>query len=95
MREFSDGSTAIVRGRPERGLHLLRWVSDHPRVADPDEDDAGAAQAWGAGDPKRRTRIASIGMCIGATMAGARAFTATSGPGISLYSENIGLADHG
>ena len=36
--------------------------------------------------------IASIGMCIGATLAGARAMTATSGPGISLYSENIGLA---
>jgi 2-oxoglutarate ferredoxin oxidoreductase subunit alpha len=36
--------------------------------------------------------ISSIGMCIGATMAGARAMTATSGPGISLYSENIGMA---
>ena len=36
--------------------------------------------------------IASIGMCLGAAMAGAKAMTATSGPGISLYSENIGLA---
>jgi 2-oxoglutarate ferredoxin oxidoreductase subunit alpha len=36
--------------------------------------------------------IASIGMCIGAAMSGACAMTATSGPGISLYSENIGLA---
>ena len=36
--------------------------------------------------------IASIGMCIGAAMSGARAMTATSAPGISLYSENIGLA---
>ena len=36
--------------------------------------------------------IASIGMCLGAAMAGARAMTATSGPGISLYSENVGLA---
>ncbi len=36
--------------------------------------------------------IASIGMCIGASMTGARAMTATAGPGISLYSENIGLA---
>lgn len=36
--------------------------------------------------------ISSIGMCIGAAMAGARAMTATSGPGMSLYSENIGLA---
>jgi 2-oxoglutarate ferredoxin oxidoreductase subunit alpha len=36
--------------------------------------------------------IASLGFCIGAAMSGRRAFTATSGPGISLYSENIGLA---
>lgn len=36
--------------------------------------------------------IASIGFCIGAAMAGCRAMTATSGPGISLYSENIGLS---
>lgn len=36
--------------------------------------------------------MASIGMCIGAAMSGARAMTATAGPGISLYSENIGLA---
>ncbi len=36
--------------------------------------------------------IASIGMCIAASMAGRKVMTATSGPGISLYSENIGLA---
>ena len=36
--------------------------------------------------------IASMGFCIGAAMAGCKAFTSTSGPGISLYSENIGLA---
>jgi 2-oxoglutarate ferredoxin oxidoreductase subunit alpha len=36
--------------------------------------------------------IASIGMCIAASMAGRKAMTATSGPGISLYSENVGLA---
>ncbi len=36
--------------------------------------------------------LASIGMVIGAGWAGARAFTATSGPGISLMSEFIGLA---
>ena len=35
--------------------------------------------------------IASIGMVLGAGWAGARAFTATSGPGISLMSEFIGL----
>jgi 2-oxoglutarate ferredoxin oxidoreductase subunit alpha len=36
--------------------------------------------------------LASIGMVIGAGWNGARSFTATSGPGISLMSEFIGLA---
>jgi len=36
--------------------------------------------------------IASIGFCLGASMAGMKAMTATSGPGISLYSENISFA---
>ena len=36
--------------------------------------------------------IASIGCCLGASMAGMKVMTATSGPGISLYSENISLA---
>jgi 2-oxoglutarate ferredoxin oxidoreductase subunit alpha len=36
--------------------------------------------------------IASVGMCIAASMAGRKVLTATSGPGISLYSENVGLA---
>jgi 2-oxoglutarate ferredoxin oxidoreductase subunit alpha len=36
--------------------------------------------------------IASMGFCIGAAMAGRRVLTSTSGPGMSLYSENIGLA---
>ena len=36
--------------------------------------------------------IASIGYCLGASMAGMKVMTATSGPGISLYSENISFA---
>lgn len=36
--------------------------------------------------------IAAIGCCLGASMAGMKAMTATSGPGISLYSENISFA---
>ena len=36
--------------------------------------------------------IASIGFCIGASMAGVKALTATSGPGISLFSEQISFA---
>jgi 2-oxoglutarate ferredoxin oxidoreductase subunit alpha len=36
--------------------------------------------------------IASIGYCLGASMAGHKVLTATSGPGISLYSEQISFA---
>jgi len=36
--------------------------------------------------------IASMGFCIGAAMAGRKVLTSTSGPGMSLYSENVGLA---
>ena len=36
--------------------------------------------------------IGSIGFCLGAAMAGMKTMTATSGPGISLYSEQISFA---
>ncbi len=36
--------------------------------------------------------IASIGFCLGAAMAGLKTMTATSGPGISLYSEQLSFA---
>ena len=91
MREYVDGTTAIVRGAlaagcdffagypitPASGI-LMAMMRDLPRV--------GGVAVQGEDE------IASIGMCIGATMAGSRAMTATSGPGMSLYSENIGLA---
>lgn len=91
MREFIDGSTAIVRGALDAGCTffagypitpaspiLMQMMRELPKI------DGVAVQG--------EDEIASIGMCIGATLAGARAMTATSGPGLSLYSENIGLA---
>jgi 2-oxoglutarate ferredoxin oxidoreductase subunit alpha len=91
MRELIDGSEAIVRGALAAGCDffagypitpaspiLMMMMRELPRV--------GGIAVQGEDE------IASIGMCIGATMAGARAMTATSGPGLSLYSENIGLA---
>ena len=36
--------------------------------------------------------IASIGSCLGASMAGLKVMTSTSGPGLSLYSEHISFA---
>jgi len=94
MRELTDGATAIVRGALDAGCDffagypitpaspiLMQMLRELPRRG------GVAVQA--------EDEIASLGMCIGATMAGARAMTATSGPGISLYSENIGLAQMG
>jgi 2-oxoglutarate ferredoxin oxidoreductase subunit alpha len=91
MREFINGSEAIARGAIHAGCNffagypitpatpiLLHMIRELPKVG------GVAIQA--------EDEIASMGFCIGATMAGARAMTATSGPGISLYSENIGLA---
>lgn len=91
MREFTDGSTAIVRGALDAGCTffagypitpaspiLMQIMKELPKV--------GGVAVMGEDE------IASIGMCIGATLAGRRAMTATSGPGLSLYSENLGLA---
>ena len=54
---------------------------------DPDIEQERATRIVQAED-----ELASIGMVIGAAWNGARAFTCTSGPGISLMSEFIGLA---
>lgn len=91
MREYIDGATLIARGALRAGCTffagypitpatsiLLHMLNELPKVG------GVAIQA--------EDEIASISMCIGAAMAGGRAMTATSGPGISLYSENIGLA---
>ncbi|CUT00492.1 2-oxoacid:acceptor oxidoreductase subunit alpha [Candidatus Chrysopegis kryptomonas] len=91
MIEFLDGNEAIVRGAIDAGCKffagypitpatpiLLGMMQELPKVG------GFAIQA--------EDEIASIGFCIGASMAGKKAMTATSGPGISLYSENIGLA---
>jgi len=91
LRELTDGTSAIVRGAikagctffagypitPASGI-LLKMLRELPKLG------GVAVQA--------EDEIASISMCIGAVLSGARAMTATSGPGMSLYSENLGLA---
>ena len=39
--------------------------------------------------------LASMGAIVGASLTGAKAFTATSGPGFSLMQENLGMATVG
>lgn len=91
MRELITGAEAIGRAAMDAGCSffagypitpatpiLLYMSGELPKVG------GVAIQA--------EDEIAAIGFCIGAAMAGARVMTATSGPGISLFSENIGLA---
>src|SRR5665213_1778173 len=59
-------------------------VSDDPDVPDTTQNNYLIIQA--------EDEIASIGMVLGAGWSGARAFTSTSGPGISLMNELLGLA---
>jgi 2-oxoglutarate ferredoxin oxidoreductase subunit alpha len=91
MRELVDGSTAIVRGALDAGCDFFAGYPITP--ASPilmammrDLPPRGGVAIQGEDE------IASIGFCIGAAMGGARALTATSGPGLSLYSESLGLA---
>jgi 2-oxoglutarate ferredoxin oxidoreductase subunit alpha len=90
-REFLDGSTAIVRGALDAGCNFFAGYPITP--ASPILTMMmRELPARGGVAVQGEDEIASIGMCIGATLAGARTMTATSGPGISLYSENLGLA---
>lgn len=90
-REYVDGSTAIVRGAIDAGCDFFAGYPITPASVILMEMLAELPKAGGVA-VQGEDEIASIGFCIGATMAGARAMTATSGPGMSLYSENLGLA---
>ncbi len=98
----------LHRRQQRRGARLrvrrrdgVRVVSDHAVVvAAPRRSRSTASkyrvdQATGANNyaiVQAEDEIASIGIVIGAGWNGARAFTATSGPGVSLMTEFIGLA---
>lgn len=91
MREYTDGATAIVRGALAAGCNFFAGYPISPATSILIQMVRELPQHGGIA-VQAEDEIASISMCIGAVMAGARAMTATSGPGISLYSENIGLA---
>ena len=91
MKAFLDGSEAIVRGALDAGC---TFFAGYP-ITPASEILVGMLQALpavGGTGIQAEDEIAALGFCIGAAMAGARAMTATSGPGMSLYSENLGLA---
>lgn len=94
MRELMTGNEAVVRGALRAGCNFFAGYPITP--ANSILSDMVEAFADGRGTAlQTEDEIAAIGQCIGAAMAGAKAMTASSGPGLSLYSENIGLAQMG
>ncbi|MFV8817420.1 2-oxoacid:acceptor oxidoreductase subunit alpha [Haliea sp. E17] len=95
-----DGNTALGLGAIYGGATVAAWypITPSTSVVDAFEKyakrlriDAGTGQRNYA-IVQAEDELAAIGMVIGASWNGARAFTATSGPGISLMSEFLGLA---
>ncbi|HET9670812.1 MAG TPA: 2-oxoacid:acceptor oxidoreductase subunit alpha [Casimicrobiaceae bacterium] len=99
-RIFIDGNDAAALGAVYGGATVAAWYPITP--------SSSLAESFAKWCRKLRTdkatgerryaivqaedELASIGMVIGAAWNGARAFTATSGPGISLMQEFLGLA---
>jgi 2-oxoglutarate ferredoxin oxidoreductase subunit alpha len=99
-RIFLEGNDAAALGCVYGGATVAAWYPITP--------SSSMAEAFGKHCRKYRTdpdtgkaryaivqaedELASIGMVIGAAWNGARAFTCTSGPGVSLMQEFIGLA---
>jgi 2-oxoglutarate ferredoxin oxidoreductase subunit alpha len=99
-RIFIEGNQAAGLGAVYGGATVCAWYPITPSTSlaeaftsycqelrvDPETGKANFAIV------QAEDEIASIGMVIGAGWNGARAFTATSGPGVSLMTEFIGLS---
>ncbi len=88
---FLEGNEAIARGAVAAGCRFFAGYPITPATSIYQHmlqllPPSGGVVMQGEDE------IASIGFCLGASMAGVKAMTATSGPGISLYSEQISLA---
>ncbi len=99
-RIFVDGNSAAALGAVYGGASVCAWYPITPsssvaesftRYCHKLRIDAETGKHRFA-IIQSEDELASIGIAIGAGWNGARAFTATSGPGISLMSEFIGLA---
>lgn len=91
MIEFLEGNDAVVRAAIDAGCRFFAGYPITPATSILTGMMRALPDAGGVA-VQCEDEIASIGMCIGAAMTGRKALTATSGPGMSLYSENIGLA---
>ena len=97
---FIDGNTAAGLGAVYGGATVLAWypITPSTSLAEAFERYCARLRVDPATKKKKyaivqaEDELASIGVVIGAGWNGARAFTATSGPGISLMQEFLGLA---
>jgi 2-oxoglutarate/2-oxoacid ferredoxin oxidoreductase subunit alpha len=95
-----DGNTAAALGCVYAGASVAAWYPITPSTSLMDAFKAFCDRLRTDPDSGRKNfafiqaedELAAIGMVIGASWNGARAFTATSGPGISLMNEFLGLA---
>jgi 2-oxoglutarate ferredoxin oxidoreductase subunit alpha len=88
---FIEGNEAIARGAVRANCGFFASYPITPASSILDHMLRFLPEAGGIAI-QAEDEIASIGFCIGAAMAGRKVLTSTSGPGMSLYSENIGLA---
>jgi len=99
-RIFIEGNSAAALGAVYGGATVCAWYPITPSSSLADAFTSHCRRLRvDAGNKRNKFAIiqaedelASIGMVIGAAWNGARAFTATSGPGISLMQEFLGLA---
>jgi 2-oxoglutarate ferredoxin oxidoreductase subunit alpha len=99
-RIFIDGNAAVALGAVYGGATVCAWypITPSTSVAENFERYCNSYRTEPSSGKRRcaivqaEDELAAIGMVIGANWNGARAFTATSGPGISLMQEFIGLA---
>jgi 2-oxoglutarate/2-oxoacid ferredoxin oxidoreductase subunit alpha len=95
-----DGNTAAALGCVFAGATVAAWYPITPSTSLMDAFKAFSDRMRVDAKSGRKNfafiqaedELAAIGMVIGASWNGARAFTATSGPGISLMNEFLGLA---
>jgi len=95
-----DGNTAAALGCVYAGATVAAWYPITPSTSLMDAYKAFCDRLRVDSETGRRNfafiqaedELAAIGMVIGAAWNGTRAFTATSGPGISLMNEFLGLA---
>ncbi|TQV88650.1 2-oxoacid:acceptor oxidoreductase subunit alpha [Aliikangiella coralliicola] len=95
-----DGNSAAGLGAVYGGATVVGWYPITPSTSVVEAFEKYAKKFRIEDDTKQNKfaiiqaedELAAIGMAIGANWNGARAFTATSGPGVSLMSEFLGLA---